>query len=177
MFDQTPQTTAAALPVPQNPRSALTIGSIIRWPLPSNPEALALIVDAESIAGWQVLTIALGVDDHAQPVRSGTLRLSRLDEVRQSGLLRPVRFDLNRRISIAPSHPALAATQELPIIGHLCESALERLHAQRARLHALRDIAAARREERRTERHGNRRTGWRVGSRAARAQSAQEGRQ
>lgn len=176
MFDQTPQA-GAALPVPQNQSSALAIGSIIRWPLPSNPEALALIVDAESIAGWQVLTIAPGVDDHAQPVRSGTLRLSRLDEVRQSGLLRPMRFELGRRFSIAPSHPALTATQELRVIGHLCESALERLHAQRARLHALRDIAAVRREERRTERRGDRRTGWRAMPRTARAQNAQEGRQ
>lgn len=176
MFDQTSQTTCA-LPAPQHQSRALTIGSIIRWPLPNNSEALALIVDVESIAGWQVLTIAPGVDDHAQPVRPGTLRLSRLDEVRQSGLLRPVRFELDRRISIAPSHPALAATQELRVIGHLCERVLERLHAQRARIHALRDIAAARREERRTERRGDRRTGWRAGSRAARAQSAQEGRQ
>lgn len=176
MFDQTPQTTGA-LPVPQNQSSALTIGSIIRWPLPINAEAVALIVDIESIAGWQVLTIAPGSDDHAQPVRAGTLRLNRLDEVRQSGLLRPVRFDLDRRISIAPSHPALTATQELPIIGHLCESALERLHGQRARIHALRDIAAARREERRAERRGDRRTGWRAVPRAARAQGAQEGRQ
>jgi|GEM_PF-3996084 len=176
MFDQTPQTTAA-LPAPHDQRSVLTIGSIIRWPLPRNPEAVALIVDAESIAGWQVLTIAPGVDDHAQPVRPGTLRLSRLDEVRQSGLLRPVRFDLDRRFSVAPSHPALAATQELPVVGHLCGSALERLHKQRARMHALRDIAAARREERRTERRGDRRTSWRAGSRAARAQNAQEGRQ
>lgn len=176
MFDQTPQTTGA-LPAPRNPHSALTIGSIIRWPLPSNPEALTLIVDVESIAGWQVLTIAPGVDDHGQPVRPGTLRLSRLDEVRQSGLLRPVRFELGRRFSIAPSHPALAAMQELPIIGHLCESALERLHDHRARLHALRDIAATRREEQRAERQGDRRTGWRAMRRMARPQVAQEGRQ
>ena len=176
MFQQTPQTTCA-LPVPQNQSSTLAIGSIIRWPLPNNPDALALIVDIESIAGWQVLAIAPGTDDHAQPVRPGTLRLSHLDEVRQSGLLRPVRFDLNRRFSIAPSHPALAATQEFPIVGHLCESAVERLHAQRARIHALRDIAAARREERRAVRRGDRRTGWRAMPRPARPQGAQEGRQ
>lgn len=172
-----PSPTTCALRVAQNPRSALAIGSIIRWPLADSPDALALIVDVESIGGWQVLTIAPGVDDHAQRVRPGTLRLSRLDEVRQSGLLRPVRFDPDRRFSIAPSHPALAATPELPIVGRLCESALERLHAQRARIHALRDIAAARRDERRAERRGDRRTGWRAVPQAAKPQSAQESRQ
>lgn len=176
MFDQTSPTTGT-LPVPQNQPASLAIGSIIRWLLPNNPEAVALIVDVERIAGWPVLTIAPGIDDHVQPVRPGTLRLSRFDEVRQSGLVGPLRFDLDRRISIAPSHPALAATQELPVVGHLCDSALARLQEQRARLHALRDIAAARREERRAERRGDRRTGWRAMPRPARPQSAQEGRQ
>ena len=82
-----------------------------------------------------------------------------------------------RRISIAPSHPALAATQKVPVVGHLCESALERLHTQRARMHALRDIATARWEERRTKRNGDRRTCWRAVPRTARPQGVEEGRQ
>ncbi|WP_134727158.1 hypothetical protein [Paracoccus luteus] len=176
MLHQTPETTSAR-PVPQGWRNTIAVGDIIRWTLTGDTQAVALIVDVETVAGWQVLTIAPGVDDHAQPVRPGTLRLTRLDEVRQSGLLRPVRFDLERRFSIAPSHPALTATQEPPVVGHLCERALERLHTQRARIHALRDIAAWRRAERRAARTGDRRTGWRLSPPAAQPQRAQEGRQ
>ncbi|WP_255435562.1 hypothetical protein [Paracoccus sp. S1E-3] len=43
------------------------------------------------IGGWHVLTLAPGVEDHAQPVHPGTLSL-RLDEVRTAGLGRPIRF-------------------------------------------------------------------------------------
>ncbi|MDP5308971.1 hypothetical protein [Paracoccus spongiarum] len=75
-------------------------------------------------------------------MRPGTLRLARLDEVRQSGLTRQVRFDLGGRISVAPSHPGLAGAAGPLVVGHLCETALARLHAQRARVHALRVSAA-----------------------------------
>lgn len=175
MLHQTPQTTSTR-PVPQEWRDTLAIGDIIRWPLNDDPEAIALIIEIESIVGWRVLTIAPGIAEHGQPVRPGTLRLSR-NEVRKSGLAAPVRFELDRRLSVAPTHPALAATEDSPVVGRLSESPLERLHAQRARLHALRDIAAARRQERRTAPRGDRRTGWRVMPRAARPQTAQEGRQ
>lgn len=148
-------------------RDTIAIGDIIRWPLGSDngdePDAsddLALVIDIEMIGGWRVLTVAPGVEDHAQPVRPGTLRLTRLDEVRNAGLQRPIRFELGRRISIAPQHPSLAVSTQSPVIGHLCDRALERLHRARARIHALRDIAAARRDERRANRQPDRRTGW-----------------
>lgn len=176
MFDQTSQT-ACVQQVPQNTATTLAIGDIIRWPLAGYSDAIALIVDVESIAGWRVLTIAPGVDDHAQPVQSGTLRVTRLDEVRQSGLLQPLRFDLERGFCVAPSHPALQWMPEMVVVGHLCDTALERLHDQRAHLHALRDIAAAKRKSRRAARRGDRRTGWRVMPRPARPNVAQEGRQ
>ena len=50
MFDQTSPTTCVQQ-VPQNTPTTLAIGDIIRWPLASNSNAIALIVDAESIAG------------------------------------------------------------------------------------------------------------------------------
>lgn len=175
MLHQTPKTTSAR-PVPQNWRNTFAIGDIIRWPLNGDPQGIALIVEIDAIAGWRVLTIAPGTAEHAQPVRPGTLRLSR-NEVRRSGLPSPVRFEMERRLSVAPTHPALAAAADSPIIGRLTGSPLERLHAQRARIHALRDIAAARRQERGAERRGDRRAGWRVASRTARPQGAQEGRQ
>lgn len=142
------------------------VGDVIRWPLgdttgePVCSDCLALVVDIEMIGGWRVLTVAPGVEDVAQPVHPGTLRLTRLDEVRNAGLMTPIRFDLGRRISVAPQHSGLNANTESPVIGHLCDRALERMHAQRARIHALRDIAAARRNERRANRQPDRRTGW-----------------
>lgn len=175
MFDQTSRA-ACVQPRPQTTPVSVAIGDLIRWPLAGDTEAIALIVDVESIGGWRVLSIAPAVADQGQPVRAGTLRLARLDEVRQSGLARPVRFDMDGRISVAPSHPGLAGAAEPVVVGHLCETALARLHAQRARLHALRDIAAARREERRGARQGDRRAGWRAAPRPAPAQGAQEGR-
>lgn len=175
MFDQTSQA-ACVQPVPQTTPVSVAIGDLIRWPLAGDPDAVALIADVESIGGWRVLSIAPAAADHGQPVRPGTLRLARLDEVRQSGLTHPVRFDLDGRVSVAPSHPGLAGAAGPVVIGHLCETALARLHAQRARIHALRDIAAARREERRGGRQGDRRTGWRAAPRPVPAQGAQEGR-
>ena len=149
-------------------RDTIAIGDIIRWPLgsdngdkPGASGGLALVIDIEMIGGWRVLTVAPGVEDHAQPVRPGTLRLTRLDEVRDAGLLRPIRFELGRRISVAPQHPSLVVSAQWPVIGHLCDRTLERLHVERTRIHALRDIAAARRSERRAQRRPDRRTGWR----------------
>lgn len=157
-------------------RENIAIGDIIRWPLDDSADGgLALIIDIEMIGGWRVLTLAPGVADHAQLVRPGTLRLTRLDEVRDAGLLRPIRFELGRRICVAPQHPSLAVSAGSPVVGHLCDRALERLHIKRARIHALRDIAAARRDERRANRQPDRRTGcWPVATRpVARPAAAQ----
>ncbi|WP_295046802.1 hypothetical protein [uncultured Paracoccus sp.] len=175
MLHQTLQTTCAqALPQTSSRRAA--VGDLIRWPLADGNAGVALIVDLETIAGRQILTVAQGVDDHGQPVRPGTLRVVRAAEVRQSGLDRPIRFYLEGRISIAVVHPALAGTDAPAVVGHLCDSALQRLHEHRARLHALRDIAASRRAERRSDRRSDPRTGWRAIPRTARKQT-QEGRQ
>lgn len=81
----------------------VAIGDIIRSPLDGDQGCVALVIDIETINGWRVLTIAPAVRDVSQPVRPGTLRLTRLDEVRQSGLTRSARFELDRRISIAPA--------------------------------------------------------------------------
>ena len=144
-------------------REKVAVGDIIRWPLGTGAESIdsiALVIDIETVGGWRVLTVAPGIDDVAQPVRAGTLRIVRLDEVRHAGLAKPVRFELARRISLAPQHPGLRIDAGSPIIGNLCEKALARLHAERARIHALRDIAAERRGERRAHRAHDRRTGW-----------------
>ncbi len=159
MIHQNPELNTAAAVIDW--RETTAIGSIIRWPLGGDAsDGLALVVDIETIGGRRVLTVAPGVDDVAQPVRPGTLRLTRLDEVRNAGLTTPVRFELGHRISIAPHHPSLSDAAESPVVGHLCDRALERLHAERARPHALTDIAAARRNERRANRQPDRRTGW-----------------
>lgn len=147
---------AAAAPVAQDLRATAAVGDIIRWPLDGG-EGLGLVVEVETIGGWPVLCVAPGLSDHGQPVGPGILRLVRMDEVRGSGLTAPVRFALGLRVSVALSHPGL----EPSVMGHLCRAALARLHAERARIHALQDIAAARREERRATRRGDTRTGWR----------------
>ena len=151
-----------------NWRDTIAVGAIVRWPLgsdngdkPGASDGLALVIDIETIGGWRVLTVAPGTADRSQAVRPGTLRLTRMDEVRNAGLDRPVRFDLDRRITISPQHPGFDANGDTPVVGHLCDRAMSRLHGERARIHALRDIASARRAERRGQRHADRRTGWR----------------
>lgn len=163
MFYQS-ATVAEAAPVVPTWRAEITVGDIIRWPLDGGSNALGLVVEVERIGGWPVLILAPGAADFSQPVHPGTLRLTGLHEVRRSGLSAPTRFELARRVGIAAGHPALQ-TEASPVIGHLCESALERLHAERARIHAVRDIAAARRNERCAGRRGDPRTGWRRGTR------------
>lgn len=161
MIHQNPELNAAE--AVSDWRDTVAVGDIIRWPLDSSSDdsdGLALVVDIEMIGSWKVLTVAPGIADVAQPVRPATLRLTRLDEVRNAGLMRPIRFELGRRISVAPQHPGLSTSVASPVVGHLCEKALDRLHAERARIHALRDIAAARRNDRRANRAHDRRTGW-----------------
>lgn len=167
MFHQT-LNDAASAEVLADRREAITIGDIIKWPLSAAGNNLALVVDIDIAPGMQLLTIAPGVADHAQPVRPGTFRLARSGELRRCGLTQAIRFDLNRRISVSPQHSALHGAAS-PVIARLCAAALERLHVERARLHALRDMATARREEgrmgRRPTRPGDTRTGWRRASR------------
>lgn len=158
-------------------RNTIAVGDIMRWPLVANSDdsdGLALVIDIHTISGWRALTLVPGVSDVAQPVRPGTLRLTRLDEVRNAGLMRPVRFELGRRISVAPQHPGLAAGSASQVVGHVCERALERLQAERARIHALRDIAAARRNERRANRLHDRRTAWRPTARSMAITAAED---
>ena len=147
---------AEAAPVAPGWRDTIAVGDIICWPL-GQGEGLGLVVEVETIGGWPMLGVAPGFADHGQPVGPGTLRLVRMDEVRDSGLTAPVRFALGLRVSVALSHPDIGS----PVIGHLCQPALDRLQAERARIHALRDIAAARREGRSSSRRSDTRTGWR----------------
>ena len=149
-------------------RQTVAIGDLITWP--QAPAGLALVVEVEAVRGWGVLTLAPGQADRGQPVRGAVLRVRHIEEMRDSGLLSAMRFDLDRRISVSPTHPLLGQSVS-PVAGHLCETALARLHARRARIHALRDIAA---HFRAAGRAGDRRTGWRALPRPHAA--AQEGR-
>lgn len=168
MLHHTPKTINARR-LPLDWRDMLAVGDIIRWPLSGDSKGLGLIVESDAIAGWRVLSVAPGSVERGQPARTGTLRLSE-SEARHVGLPCRMRFELAQRISLPARHRALSAAQGSPVIGRLSKIPLERLNAQRARIHALRDIAAARREERR----GDRRTGWRPAPRTARPRGAQE---
>lgn len=175
MPHHTPQT-ASARRLPSDWHDMLATGDIIRWPLGGGPEGLALVVEIGAIAGSRVLSVAPGLVERCQPVRTGTLRLSE-SEARHSGLPCRMRFELDLRISLAATHRALSYAQGSPVIGRLSKSPLERLNAQSACIHALRDIAAARRKERRAQPRGDRRTDWRIAAGMVRPQAAQEGRQ
>lgn len=176
MHHQTVEITCAQA-LPQSTAIRPAVGDLIRWPLVGKAAGVALVVDVETVAGRHVLTVAPGVGDHGQPVRSRTLRVVRASEMRQSRLDQPLRFALDGRISIAMSHPALAGAGAPGIVGHLCDSALQRLHDHRAHLHALRDIAASRHTERRSNGRSDPRTGWHAMPRTAGKPDTQEGRQ
>lgn len=176
MLHQTVKTDCAQA-LPQTSSLRLAVGDLIRWPLADTPDAVALVVDVEMVAGRQVLTVVPGALDQAQAVRPDTLRVTRADEMRQAGLNRPMRFAVDARIAIAVAHPVLAGAGQPMHVGRLGDGALERLHALRARMQALRDIAASRREARRADRRGDTRTGWWHMPRPARPRDAQEGRQ
>lgn len=139
----------------------LAVGDIIRWPLSGDPEGCVLIVETDAIAGCWVLSVVPGLVERGQPLRTGTLRLSE-SEARRAGLPCRMRFELELRISLAPRHRVLSTAQGSPVIGRLSGSLLEQLSSQRARIHALGEVAAARREVRRAQSRSDRRTGWRI---------------
>lgn len=150
------------MPAAHDQSDPISIGDLIRWPLGGGAESIALVVEVGAVVGWRTLILALALPDHSQPVRPATFRMTRADDLFAAGLAAPVRFELDRGVSVSPRHPCLL-TGASPLLGRLSGTALDRLNDARARLHALRDIAAARREERR----GDRRTAWRPQPRAS----------
>ncbi|MER2509256.1 MAG: hypothetical protein ABTQ27_10910 [Amaricoccus sp.] len=87
----------------------------------------------------------------------------KVSTIEHAGLRRPTRFVCARRLWVSLDHPGWDVNPKhpTPVIGALTSEGMARLNAIRARIHALRDIAADRRASRRrdfTVEHRRRRT-------------------
>lgn len=156
MFDMTPTRTAAP---PSDWRSLLQPGDVVlfRFPCaePNPPEPpkrrTCLVIEVEDRGGQRCAEIVYGTSADTAANTGDEIHVAAPEEIARAGLRKPTRFVCSRRITVSLDHPGwdLNPRHPSPIIGQLTLKAMTRLNAIRARIHALRDIAADRRASRR----------------------------
>ena len=127
-----------------------------------------LVLEVEDRGGRRFAEIAYGTSSETRANVGGDLVVAAPEELAVAGLRKPTRFVCSRRVWVSLDHPGwdINPAHPSPIIGHLAPKATRKMNAIRARLHALRDIAADRRASRRREftvEHRRRRTFARPG--------------
>lgn len=142
-------------------RDQLAYGALVlfRFPLPGHA-ALArpcLVLDVEMIRGRRCAVLAPAMQPNCSPAPGRRVVVDRRADWRAAGLMRATRFCVSSRLIVPLEHAGFAVTQSTgtPVLGQLEGSATERMHVERARLHALRDIRADRITS--DDRHRNRR--------------------
>lgn len=115
-----------------------------------------LVIDVDRAGAVPTATIAYGTTWTEGGRRRSNVFVISPGATASAGVERPTRFDLDRHLTVTLDR--FGPGRSSPVIGHLDARALTRMHAIRARLHALRDIAA----ERRRERVAGRRRRWRT---------------
>jgi len=149
-------------------RATVAIGDILsfRFPVADEEEGgtdlknrPCLVLEVEDRGGVRYALLAYGTSSRGRANRGDEVLIRRPEALASCGLDRPTRFVGARRIWVP-----LASNDFVPrrkdgtaLIGQLSGAELARLNAVRARIIALADIAAYRREEGRRERQGERR--------------------
>jgi hypothetical protein len=137
----------------------LSVGDIVSYRFPvaddvgtAQPKARpCLVIDLETLVGTQYAVLAYGTTVTAGPNRGYEVSVRKPHAFLDAGLHKPTKFICARRLLVplqSNGFVCSAATGD-PILGHLVGEERERMNAVRAKLHAERDIAADRREERR----------------------------
>ena len=129
-----------------------------------------LVVEVEDHGGHRFVEIAYGTSAETKANIGDELRVAAPDEIAQAGVRKTTRFVCSRRITVMLDHPGwdTNGAHPSPIIGHLAPAPMRKLDAIRARIRALRDVAADRRASRRafSVEHRRRRTIARPGKAA-----------
>jgi hypothetical protein len=173
VLDMTQTHTAAP---PSDWRSSLQRGDVVlfRFPCaePNPPEPpkrrTCLVLEVEERAGRRFAENAYGTTAETAANVGDDIHVSAPEEIEHAGVNRPTRFVCSRRITVPLDHPGwdLNPKHPSPVLGRLLPKGIARMNAIRAKIHALRHIAADRRATRRREftvEHRRRRTVSRPG--------------
>lgn len=114
-----------------------------------------LLLDLEVAAGRRCALLAPGFPVNQAPTSRRTIPVVRGPDYRAAGLDRPTLFPIRSRLLVPLAHDGFFSPPGTgsPVFGRLPEAALEQMHAERARLHALRDIRADRAQSEGRRRH------------------------
>lgn len=109
-----------------------------------------LVLDVEHRNGRRFATLAYGTSATTAANRGEEIRVERPEALAAAGLDRRTRFVGARRVTVSLDHPGFDLNPRFgtPVLGRLDERDMARMNEVRARIHALRDIAAERRRAR-----------------------------
>ncbi len=151
MLDQRPLGTKSA-----TWRNHLSVGDVLLYGFPlldgndEEPPVLrpCIVTGFTRVGSYRCVVLAPGFLPGSRQ-RGYEVHVRSATEMTGTGLRKPTSFDLNRRlpISLGTARFPTISGQKSPVLGHLPERMMERLHAVRARIQAERDIAAAKRAE------------------------------
>ena len=135
---------------PANWRDRLAPGDIVvfRAPLAGQPASArpqpCLVLDVEILRGRRCALLAPGMPSFGAAATGPRVVVDRRTDRRAAGLERATRFCLRARLLVPLEHVGFVASEGTgtPVLGRLVGAAVDRLQAERARIHALRDIRA-----------------------------------
>lgn len=158
MLDMTQTPTAAP---PSDWRAHLQPGDVVLFrfpcaePDPAEPpkRRTCLVFDVENRGGRRFAEIAYGTSADSRANTGDEIHVAAPEEMTRAGVRRPTRFVCARRVWVALDHPGWDVNPKhpSPILGCLLARGLAQMNAIRAKIHALRHIAADRRATRRRE--------------------------
>lgn len=137
-------------------RNHLSPGDIVMFRFPGAGQAATaspvprpcLVLDIETAAGRRCAVLAPGFPARRPAGHDRAVSLGRRADYRAAGLGQPTRFPIRPRLLVPLAHVGFVVSETTgsPVVGRLPAAAMERLQVERARLHALRDIRADRRQ-------------------------------
>jgi hypothetical protein len=109
-----------------------------------------LVLEVESRGGQLFIELAYGTSAETRANVGNEIRIATKDDMEAAGVRKATRVVCDRRIRVTPHHPGwdLNPRHPSPVVGRLSPQGLARMNAIRAKIHALRDIAAERRSAR-----------------------------
>jgi hypothetical protein len=111
-----------------------------------------LVLEVDDRDGRRFVELAYGTSAQTTANVGDEIHVIEPDDLAQAGVRRPTRFVCARRITVALDNPGwdINPAYPSPVIGRLAPMAASRMNAIRARIHALRDVAADRLASRRS---------------------------
>lgn len=122
---------------------------------PAGPRP-CLVLEADERHGRTFVELAPGEPHPPVLARGYEIAVSRYPALLAAGLDESHLFHADLRLTVAVAHPAFGDRTSPRVLGHLMGAELARMHAVRARIYSLRDIAMDQLRRRRADRQSDR---------------------